>query len=265
MTEWNAPEYARLSALQATMAEEALALLTLAGTESILDVGCGNGKITAEIATRVPQGKVVGVDASADMVSFAIAHCGSALPSNLQFAVADARYLSFQQEFNRVVSFNALHWIPQQGLALQSIRSALRPNGVVQLRLVPKGERKSLENVIEETRLSARWMDYFRDFHDPYLHLTAEQYAALAEAHGFQVQKTQVGDKAWDFQSRSAFRAFGSVTFVEWTQHLPEIMRIDFVTDVLDRYRQVTPDSATENVFRFYQMDITLLAASQGR
>ena len=69
MTEWNASEYDRLSALQATMAEEALSVLKLQGNERILDVGCGNGKTTAEIAARVPQGSVTGVDASAEMIA----------------------------------------------------------------------------------------------------------------------------------------------------------------------------------------------------
>ena len=261
MTEWNAPEYARLPKLQATMAEEAMALLHFTGTESVLDVGCGNGKITAQIAARVPRGKVVGVDASADMASFAASQIDPTLQPNLRFAAADARHLPFKNEFAQVVSFNALHWIPEQSLALQSIRAALRSGGQAQLRLVPKGSRKSLEDVIDETRLSDRWSSYFKAFTDPYLHLTAEQYAGLAENCGFQVLNTQVGDKAWDFQSRSAFVAFGSVTFVEWTQHLPDASRIDFVEDVLDRYPRVVPDSPEgDNVFRFYQMDITLLA-----
>ena len=77
MTEWNASEYDRISALQATMAEETLSLLTLQGTERILDIGCGNGKTTAEIAARVPDGAVLGVDASARMVAFARDHWSS--------------------------------------------------------------------------------------------------------------------------------------------------------------------------------------------
>lgn len=257
MTEWNAPEYARLSELQAAMAEEVLSLLDLKGDERILDIGCGNGKITAEIAARVPRGSVLGVDASAQMIEFAVAHHKE--HSNLQFQVANARNLPFQQEFDLVVSFNALHWIPEQALALQSIHSALRPGGRAQLRLVPKGNRKSLEDVIDETRRSARWSEYFKDFRDPYLHLTPEEYAHLAEQQGFKVLRTSSQDKAWDFQSRSAFLAFGSVTFVEWTQHLPEADRLAFVTDVLDRYRHVAAKSpGEENFFRFYQMNIEL-------
>jgi trans-aconitate 2-methyltransferase len=105
MTEWNASEYARLSALQAAMAEEVLMLLDLKGTERILDIGCGNGKVTAEIAERVPGGTVAGVDASAGMIAFAAAQCDPRLHPNLQFAVADARHLLYQHEFDLVVSF----------------------------------------------------------------------------------------------------------------------------------------------------------------
>jgi trans-aconitate 2-methyltransferase len=76
MTEWNARDYYRQSSLQHVMAEEELGLLTLEGTECILDVGCGDGKITAEIATRLPRGSVLGVDPSHEMIAFASSHLG---------------------------------------------------------------------------------------------------------------------------------------------------------------------------------------------
>ena len=262
MTEWNASEYALISGLQKAMAEQVLALLDLKGSERILDVGCGDGKITAEVASRVARGTVVGVDSSQDMVNFALSHFGPALRPNLRFEVADARRLPFQDEFDLIVSFNALHWVPEQDAALRCIRSAMKSDGRALLRLVPAGERKSLENVIEETRLSALWARYFHRFSDPYLHLTPEQYRALAEQNGFHVERIHTADKAWDFQARSAFVAFGSVTFVEWSQFLPEPQRLAFVNDVLDRYRSVAVDRpGDENTFKFYQMDITLSAA----
>jgi trans-aconitate 2-methyltransferase len=163
VTEWNASEYDRLSALQAAMAEEVLSLLKFEGNERILDIGCGNGKTTAEIAARVPHGSVTGVDASAEMVAFAKEHWTSAHP-HLQFAVADARHLPFDHAFDLIVSFNALHWITDQALPLQAIHRAIKPDGKAQLRLVPKGRRKSIEDVIEETRLSPRWAGYFSGF-----------------------------------------------------------------------------------------------------
>ncbi len=241
------------------MAEEVLALLNLKGSERVLDVGCGDGKITAEIAARVPRGSVVGIDASQDMISFASSHFGPTVRPNLRFEVADARLLPFKNEFNLVVSFNALHWIPEQDRALRSIRSAMMSDGRALLRLVPAGERKSLENVIEETRRSSRWGVHFQDFHDPYLHLTPEQYAAAAERNRLRVLRIHTEAKAWDFKSREAFFAFCSVGSVEWTRRLPEAERPAFINDVLDRYALVGADRASEeNTFWFYQMDVTL-------
>jgi len=75
------------------------------------------------------------------MIAFAAAH--GALHPNLQFAVADARHLPYEHEFDLVVSFNALHWIPEQDQALGSIRSAVKPTGVAQFRLVRKVSGKA--------------------------------------------------------------------------------------------------------------------------
>ena len=263
MTEWNAAEYATVSELQRAMAAEALSLLNLKGTERVLDLGCGNGKVMAEIAARVPEGAVVGIDASADMIAFASDHFGSTVLCNLRFETADIRCLAFREEFDLVVSFNALHWIPEQDQALRSIHSAMKPDGLAQVRLVPAGRRKSIENVLEETRLSPDWVRYFQEFHDPYLHLTSEQYAALAERNGLHVRRIHTEDKAWDFKSRGAFVAFSLVTMVEWTKFLPESERLAFVSDVLDRYRTAASNQPSEeNTFKFYQMDVTLSRGS---
>ncbi len=253
--EWNAGGYSSISSLQAAMAAEVLALLKLEGSEDVLDIGCGDGKVTAQIASRVPRGSVIGVDASHQMVEFASAHFGPERWPNLKFQVADAQGLGFSNRFDLVVSFNALHWVPEQDIALRAIAKALRPGGIAQLRLVPTGERKSLEAVLEETRQSPRWSRYFEDFRDPYLRLTAEEYAAVAERSGLQVLRIGTASKEWDFEDRAAFAAFGAVTFVRWTQRIPDAERPAFIDDVLDRY-QAAIDSGG-NIFIFYQMDIT--------
>jgi trans-aconitate 2-methyltransferase len=255
MTEWNALGYEKISALQRAMAAEALSLLTLQGEEHVLDLGCGNGRVTAGIASLVPRGSVVGVDASTDMIALAVKSFGAETYPNLRFEVSDIRAIRFVDEFDLVVSFNALHWIPKQEEALRAIRTAMKPGAEAQLRLVPKGQRKSLEDVLEETRRSEKWASFYDGYQDPYLHLTPEEYAALAEKTGLRVVSTEVNDRSWDFGSRDGFFAFGSVTFVEWTRRLPEETKPDFIRDVLDRYSAVTGDDHT---FRFYQMDIRL-------
>ncbi len=247
------------------MAKEVLALLNLEGWEQVLDVGCGDGRTTAEIAARVPRGHVTGIDPSHSMIDFATNHFVRNA-SNLRFEVGNARRLRFRQEFDLVVSFNALHWIPQQEQALRSIHAALKPNGTAQLRLVPKGERKSIENVIEETRSSPRWRRFFEGFQDPYLHLTPEEYATLAERNGFRVDRVHTAAKAWDFETRTAFLAFSSATMVEWTRLLPDNEKTAFITEVLDRYQTVAADKpGEENTFKFYQMDIKLAREGEAR
>jgi trans-aconitate 2-methyltransferase len=197
MAEWNASDYNRQSSLQEAMAREQLARLTLGGAERILDVGCGDGKVTAEVAARVPRGSVLGVDPSRDMIAFASSHFGPSVRPNLRFELADASCLPYREEFDLVVSFNALHWVPEQGAALRSIRTALRPAGRTLLRFVPQGRRKCLEDVIEDVRQSARWANCFTGFQRPYVHFTPEEYRGLAEQNGFRVLRIHTEDRAW--------------------------------------------------------------------
>jgi trans-aconitate 2-methyltransferase len=262
MTEWCASDYALQSSLQQAMATEQLAQLTLNGDERILDIGCGDGKITAEIAARVPHGSVLGVDPSADMIRFASSHFEPGHRPNLRFEVADVRSLPYRQEFDLIVSFNALHWVPDQAQALASVRAALKSDGRATLRLVPEGERKSLEDVIEEVRKRPRWAGDFTGFRTPYVHFTPEEYRALADRSGLRVLGLAVGDKAWDFKTREAFQAFGHATFVEWTRHVPAALWPAFISEVLDAYQVVAalrPEEA--NTFKFYQMQATLTPA----
>ncbi|HXX17047.1 MAG TPA: methyltransferase domain-containing protein [Candidatus Eremiobacteraceae bacterium] len=261
MTEWDAAKYVRRSSLQESMAQEVLALLQVNGSERVLDIGCGDGRITAQIAARVPHGSVLGIDASHEMIAFA----SKRIAPNLQFQVANAANLHFHTEFDLIVSINALHWLPDPDPPLHGIRSAMKRHAVAQLRLVPDGPRKSLETVIEETRKSPRWAPYFDNFRDPYLHLTPEQYAQAAQRNGLRVTHMHTASQSWDFQSRENFFASCQVTLVEWTRRLPEQEKGNFINNVLDTYRTVAADIPTEaNTFKFYQMDVTLSPTVSG-
>lgn len=263
MTEWNAAEYDRIAGLQQVMAREVLGRLTLSGSERVLDVGCGNGTITAAVAARLPSGSVVGVDPSRKMVEFAARHFPTADHRNLSFREGDACRLEFRDEFDLVISFNALHWIHDQDAALRSIRSALKPGGRARLRLVPAGPRRSLEDVIEDTTRLPRWAAAFRGSSPPYLHLEPEEYAGRSAGAGLVVESVERADHSWNFGSREAFRAFAQVTFVEWTRRLPESEQPGFIEDALEAYRRVAcRRPGEEHCFKFYQMDVALCRPS---
>ncbi len=125
-SEWHALEYDEVSSLQKWLADRSLAQLTLRGDERVLDVGCGDGKITAEIADRLPTGSILGLDRSHDMIDYARKHNPRA---NLYFAVCGACEMAFPAEFDLAVSFNTLHWVHEQETALRALHDSLKAGG----------------------------------------------------------------------------------------------------------------------------------------
>lgn len=256
---WQGDDYARHSSLQEAMAAEVLSRLTLRGDELLLDLGCGDGKLSARIAERLPRGSVLGVDASADMIAFARDQFGRGALGNLGFEVADARALNYAARFDTLVSFNALHWVPEQALALQGIARALRPDGRAHLRLVTRSALTSLEETAEAVRQEPRWMPHFAGFSDPYLRLDAPQYVALAAQQGLECLTCESASKRWDFGSDEAFFGFCHAGFGAWTHRLPEALRRDFVAEVMQRYLALIDRAFGErHTFHFTQTDIVL-------
>lgn len=256
---WSADDYMRHSSLQEAMASQALALLELRGDEHVLDIGCGDGRISARIASElVPRGTVCGVDASADMIGFAQRqHAGDA---NLHFMVVDARQMHFDGSFDAAVSFNALHWVPDLVPALRGLRAALVPDGRAWLRLVTQGQVTSIETIAEQVRRDAAWAPLFAGFDDPYLRLDAEHVATLALSAGLGVLSLHTRLQQWDFGSRAALLGFCRAGFGAWTDRLPAERRDGFVDAVLDRYLATRGD-AEPTLFRFYQTDLALTVA----
>lgn len=240
-TEWNAAGYHHINALQKWLADESLTRLTLQSADRVLDVGCGDGRVTAELARRVPQGSVLGVDPSHQMVDYA----RQTYPEpNLRFEVGDARELQLDSRFNRLVSFNALHWVPRADFpaTMDSLRRALEPSGSAHLRFVGLGLRQSLESVASEVA---------PDHTAPFTHFTPNEFRQLAVGHGWQVDQLELLDRHWDFPTREDFLAWARVTFVAWTRAMSEAERDDFIARVLERYQAVT---GVPNRFAFYQL-----------
>src|SRR5689334_22858385 len=120
MTDWSGEDYAKISGLQRSMIEEAKAGLTLGEADRVLDIGCGDGYLTRAIARMAPRGLAAGVDPSRRMIAAARA-AQAPTDAGPWFVRADARLLPFGACFDLVVSFNALHWVPEQTQALRQI------------------------------------------------------------------------------------------------------------------------------------------------
>jgi len=129
LTEWNASEYDRLSALQAAMAEEVLSLLRLEGSERILDIGCGSGATSMAFAEKVgPAGHVLGIDVSGPMLARARARLPAGLP--VDYALADATVYPFDPaSFDLLASRFGVMFFADPALSFANMRKALRPSG----------------------------------------------------------------------------------------------------------------------------------------
>jgi trans-aconitate 2-methyltransferase len=250
VVDWSGRDYSRVSSLQRSVAAETLAELVVDGSECVLDVGCGDGFLTREIADRLPRGYIVGVDASPRMVATA----GRAGPQTLAgpvFVCADARRLPFGGSFDMVVSFNALHWVPQLGDALAGIAGALRPGGRALIQMVCGSARPSIESTAMQVAHSQRWAPYFTGFSAPFTHPEPAAFGELAELSGLRVDTLTVRDREWDFGSTEQFTAWCAVGCTAWTDQIPEADRATFIDNMVAVYE---PVAGGPGLFRFMQL-----------
>jgi trans-aconitate 2-methyltransferase len=258
VVDWDGEGYADVGALQRAVAEQSIAELDLAGTERVLDVGCGDGFVTLRIAERLPGGSVVGVDASPRMIAKAESR---AVPdgARAEFRIADAHDLPFDGEFDVAVSFNALHWVPDLQVALAAVARSVVDGGRVIVQMVCAGRRTSVEDVMMAVAAHPRWAEFFTDFTAPYIHVDPATFRGLAKTAGLDTTDLVVRDVEWDFGSRKEFVRWCTVGSTDWTAHLDDAAVPEFMDDVAREYEQV---SGRSGLFLFTQMRAELVRRS---
>jgi SAM-dependent methyltransferase len=172
---WKSDAYIQHASYVPTLGAAALALLDPRPAERILDIGCGEGSLTEQIAAR--GAIVVGIDNSADMVSAARAR-------GLDARRVDAEALRFEAEFDAVFSNAVLHWIANHDALLDGVCRALRPGGRFVAESGGHGNIASIEAAIGVV-LARRGLEPSTRRYYP----TDREYAARLAAHHFTVQE----------------------------------------------------------------------------
>ena len=126
--EFDGGKYEKASAHQKEWGMKLVEELDLQGTEAVLDLGCGDGSLTARIAELALRGEVVGIDASRSMIDTA----RGKKSENLSFLLEDINGLDFLERFDIVFSNATLHWIKDHKKLLANVHRALRPMDVCQ-------------------------------------------------------------------------------------------------------------------------------------
>lgn len=229
----DAKTYYSNSEMQLSVALQTIDLVSWDESASILDIGCGDGKITALLAQKTPRGSVLGVDISPSMIEFASIQYPEEEFPNLSFKTEDAANLSFENRFDTVVSFSALHWVLNQEKALEGIYQALVPGGTICMHIYGKG-CMNVTDIAHEAVQSEKWSSYFPDYTQSRVFFSLEEYQKLVENAGFEEVQTKGFWNETPFSSRSAFIAFVKPLF-NFARHLDPILYREFVEDVADR------------------------------
>ncbi len=228
--EFDGQKYKNASSHQKEWGTKIITELNIKGTESILDLGCGDGVLTKLLADLVPKGNVLGIDASAGMLKTAKELEGL----NLSFRNLDINEMDFNGEFDLIFSNAALQWVKDHDSLLRNCRKALKPNGVIRFNFAGDGNCSNFFEVVRQVMSHSAYSEYFQGFKWPWYMPTLGQYEELLGKHDF-------GEcKVWEENADRCFKSKDEMikwidqpSIVPFLELLPDYKREKFRNKVV--------------------------------
>ena len=245
---WDAAEYARNSAAQQGWALELIEKLDLSGRECVLDLGCGDGKVSAEIAQRVPAGHVLGLDSSVDMIALSRRSFPSSEYHNLGFQHGDARALEFDACFDVVFSNATLHWVKDHGPVLRGAARSLRPGGRILFQMGGRGNGAEIFEIARQMAASGTWGRFFAGFEFPWGFHGPEDYLPWCAAAGLRLRRIELLPRTMRQKGAAGLSGWIRTTWMPYTERVPEDQREAFIQEASTRYLALHPPDAEGKV-----------------
>lgn len=177
MSEWNAVLYDNKHDFVAEYGKELLEFVPKNKNQSILDLGCGTGTLTLQLANFADT--VIGVDSSANMIEKAQKQY-----ADIKFMVCDALSLPFEKQFDVVFSNAVFHWIADHNALLNQVHKVLKSNGLLACEFGANGNIATIENAFMNVCRNFGY-EYNPKFNFP----TSEHFADLLKKNGFMIDK----------------------------------------------------------------------------
>ncbi len=232
--EWDANAYHHLSGPQVSWGQKLLSRLTLRGDEVLLDAGCGTGRLTRELLAHLPDGFVIGVDSSENMLASARDHLQPQFHDRVRFVAADLQNLPFEKAFHGIFSTAAFHWVPDQARLFRNLFHALRPHGWLLAQCGGEPNLANLRKHMEALMAAPKYRPFFAGFRDPWVFNNTETAANLLREAGFVEVQTTVESALTTFENAESFSDFVRVAVLR--RHLQEIpdpeLRAQFVIEL---------------------------------
>jgi trans-aconitate methyltransferase len=236
---WDAEDYANHSKTQLVWGQELIVKLNLNGNEHILDIGCGDGKVTAEIAKVVPEGQVIGIDSSEEMISLAKKKYPTSGYPNLHFELLDAQKLNYHKKFDVVFSNAVLHWIPDHQSLIHKIFNSLKSNGRSLLQMGGKGNASEIIEVLSKLIKNKSWNIYFNSFSTPYYFYSPTDYVYWLDQIGFIITRNELIPKEMKHEGRSELEAWIRTTWHPYLIQIPKEFRKKFIGEFIETVKMV--------------------------
>lgn len=237
--EWQAEEYHSNSGVQQEAALNLVKLLELKGSEEILDVGCGDGKITVKIANSLAKGSILGVDASEEMIKFASYKFPTSKNSKFKFILQSAQNIDYFNRFDIVFSSFVLQWVLEIEMFFKKAYDSLTQNGRIAC-TIPLSISDVLEDSLTILLKDPQWAQYFDGFTLNYYLRDENFYEAMLTKYGFAKSYFKVVDQEWIFPSRGDFEKYTLM----WLPHLsviPDNLKEQFFCQLMDKYVELNP------------------------
>jgi len=185
--EFDGKKYEKSSAPQKEWGAKLISELPLKGNERLLDLGCGDGTNAARIAQLLPDGEVVGIDASTGMIEAAKPKEGD----NLRFILMDIDVMDFEDEFDVIHSNATLHWVKNHQRLLRNVFRALRKGGLLRFNFAAEGNCSYFLTVVRKAMDRKEFAGYFEGFVWPWYMPSVNEYRYL-------IDKSELEDvKVW--------------------------------------------------------------------
>ena len=262
MVKWNAKAYKESSHHQFKWGLELLKKLALKGNERVLDIGCGDGKLTIEIAKRVPDGYVVGIDNSEEMISFTRINFPKDKYPNVDWQIMDAAEIDFDNEFDVAYSNAVLHWVKDHVAVLRGVKRSLKSSGRILFQMAGKGNAVNAAQVVVDVISKEKWSKYFtHGVSSTLCYYGIDDYHAWLKDLGFVEKRVEFVPKEAFFHGREEMRRNIEAVWMTFTDMIPDESRDQFIEDIIDGFDK----RSLKDEFGNYHIDMMRLEVEAGK
>ena len=243
--DWDAATYHRQAAPQEDWGREVLARLELKGDETVLDAGCGSGRVTRLLLERLPRGRVIGVDASPSMIEEARRHLGE--DDRVQLMASDLLEIELAEPVDAIFSNATFHWILDHRRLFERLAATLKPDGALEAQCGGIGNVEEFINTVESVGGDARFGSYLRGIASTWNFASPGDTESRLRRAGFERCHCWLEERP--FQPRDPRGYLEAVCLGPHLAQLPESLQGAFVTAVLEAIpRPLTLDYVRLNI-----------------